>query len=72
MKSLVHLPQMLVGDMRVHLCRRDVGMAEEGLDGSEVRSVFEQVSGERVADDVRRDLARDAGFDRVVFDDALD
>lgn len=39
MKSLVYLAQVFVGDMRIHLRRCDVGMAEEGLDTAEVVTV---------------------------------
>lgn len=33
----------------------DIGMAEEGLDGSDVRSGFQQVSREAVAEGMRGD-----------------
>ncbi len=46
MKSFVHLPQMLVRHVRIHLRRRNVGVAEEGLDAAEVGAVFEEVGGE--------------------------
>src|SRR3989338_9527728 len=57
--------------MRVYLRGRDVGMSEHRLHRAEVRTIFEQVRRKRVSDDVRRDLARDAGFRRVLLDHAL-
>src|SRR3989344_2853645 len=57
--------------MRVYLRGRDVGMSEHRLHRAEVRTIFEQVRRKRVSDDMRRDLARDAGFRRVLLDHAL-
>lgn len=37
----MNVPQVLVRDMRIKLSGADVGMAEYGLDGSEVNTVIE-------------------------------
>ena len=38
--------QVLVGDVRVHLRRCDIGMAEERLDRTEVSTVLEKIGRE--------------------------
>ena len=56
-------------DVGVDLRRRDVGMAEQQLDDAEVGAVVEQVGGEGVAQDVRRQLVGgDGGLQRVALD----
>ena len=61
-----------VGDVGVDLSCRDVGVAEEKLDGAEVGAVTEEVSGETMAKGVRRDRFHNAGGDSIMFDEALD
>ncbi len=61
-----------IGDVGVDLGSADVGMAEHGLDGAEVSAVHEEVGGEAVAESVRGDMLRDAGFFCVGLDDAFD
>lgn len=41
---------------------RHVGVAEQFLHGADVVAAFEQVSGERMAQRVHRDMAGDAGL----------
>ena len=41
-------------DMGIDLSRRDVRMAEHGLDGSQIRPPLQQVCGEGVAKHMRR------------------
>ena len=49
-------------DVRVNLRRRDIGMAEQGLEGSEIGAARQQVGRERMAQDMRADPVRgDAG-----------
>ena len=60
-------------DVRVDLRRADVRMAEHLLDGADVRAVLEQVRGEAVAEDVRRDaFRRDADGIGALADDLED
>ena len=53
---LVRLGQVLLVQVSVDLRGGDIGMAKELLNHSQVRSAFEQVSGEGVAQEVRVDL----------------
>ena len=60
-------------NVRVDLRRADVRMAEHLLDGADVRAVLEQVRGEAVAEDVRRDaFRRDADGIGALADDLED
>ena len=53
----VRLAAVAVGDVRVPLRRRDVGVAEHLLDAAQVGAALEQVGGERVAQEVRMHAA---------------
>src|SRR5437660_7405987 len=44
--------------MRINLRRRDVGVAEELLHDAEIGSVLQEMAGEGMAEDVRRDFRR--------------
>lgn len=68
----MHLPQMGVGYMRVDLGGRNIAVAEQGLDATQVSAVHEQVSGKRMAQRVRRHLLSYASQPGVVTDNALD
>src|SRR3989344_870436 len=72
MKSFMDFFQVLIRYVGVYLCGRDVGVAEESLHRSKIGAVFEKVGCKRMSDYVRRDLACDASFDRVAFDQAFD
>ena len=72
MKSLVHFPQLLVGNMGINLSSRDGRMAEHSLHRTDIGTVDEQICGERMTQGVRMDIFDQAGFGRVEFDDALD
>src|SRR5438477_104949 len=59
--SLVVDPsQSLRRDPRVHLGRRDRGVPEQLLHGTDVRAVVEHVGGARVPEDVRREAGAEA------------
>src|SRR4051812_35607008 len=58
--------------MRIDLRRIDGGMAEELLHRANVGAIREEVGGEGVAQDVRRDLLSDARLRGIRFDHALD
>ena len=72
MKFLVHRAQFAVGDAGVDLGGGGVAVAEKELDGPEIGAVAKQVSGETVAQGMRRDVFNDAGLGGVEFDNALD
>lgn len=59
-----HPGQPVGGDMGIDLRRRDVGVAQQGLDHPQVSAAFQQVGGEGVAQDVGADPGGvDAGVD---------
>ena len=54
--------QRLRRNMRIDLCRRDIGVAEQGLHGAQIRAAFQQMGGKGVAQHMRADpIRRDAG-----------
>src|SRR5882672_7528396 len=57
------------GDVRVDLRGREVGMTEQHLHDSKVRTVIEQVRREGMTERVRREILVDPGLARVAFDD---
>ena len=66
---LMYLLQPLPGDMGVDLSRRDVGMAEHDLDGSQVRTMFEEVTRKGMSQRVGIDLFPDARCQAEALDD---
>ena len=68
MMASVNLPQSFARDMRVDLRRRDVGMAEHGLDRTQVSAVFQQVRGKRMPQGMRRDVAVDPRLPGAALD----
>ena len=72
MERLVHFAQLFVGEVRVDLRGGDVRVAEELLHGAEVGTVYEEIGGEAVAQEVRVDVVRDAGLFGARLDEALD
>ncbi len=48
----VQLPTAPIGYVRVQLRSRQIGMSEHFLNAAEIRASLEQVSGERVAQEV--------------------
>ena len=65
MKRVVHLPQPRLEHVRVDLRRRQVGVAEHGLDRAQIGAALEQVRRKRVAQDVRTEVRADAGLPPV-------
>src|SRR5680860_88872 len=68
MRRLVDRLEMVAGEMGVHLGRRQVGVAEQLLDGAQVGAAFEQVGGVRVTQRVW--VQRPAVVERVALEDA--
>src|SRR5438093_2335134 len=60
-RELIDLPQLLPGNPSVDLRRSQINVSQELLDGSQIRSSFQQVRRERVTERVRRGLP--AGYD---------
>ncbi len=65
MKRVVHLPQPGFEHVRVDLRRRQVGVAEHGLDRAQIRAALEQMRRERVPEHVRAEVRADAGLAAV-------
>ena len=63
---------MRIRDVGVDLRGGNVGVAKEGLDGTEVGAVHKEVGGKGMAQSVWADMLGDAGHASVFFDDALD
>ena len=61
MGGFINILQPLDGIVRIDLGRREGGMAEQFLDGIEVRPSVQQLRGQRVAQDVRGLPAADTG-----------
>ena len=58
MESAVDVSEAHGVDVRIDLGRADVGMTQEFLDGSDVRTVREHVRGEAVPENVRGNAIR--------------
>src|SRR4051794_17648914 len=67
MEAIVERFEPLLVDVSIDLGGRYVGVAEHGLHRAEIGAVLQQMGGEAVAQDVRRDLA-DAGFEAVALE----
>ena len=61
-KILVRFFQVCVGDMRVDLRGRNVGVAKHLLDGADVCAVLDQMRRERMPQRMRRDAFEAASF----------
>src|SRR5438270_13895372 len=68
MKLIIDLLQPRPRDMRVDLRGGDVRMAKHQLDGSEIRSVLQEMRGERMSQNMGRDMCLDAGQPCVLDD----
>ncbi len=63
---------MGVRDVCIDLSGADVAVAKEGLDGTDVCAVHEQIGSEAVPEGVRGNMFSNAGGAGVFFDDTLD
>src|SRR5262245_52576464 len=59
--SVVDLAEPLLTDMRIDLSRRDVGMAEHGLEGAQIRPSLQEVACEGMTKNVGGEGLLDAG-----------
>src|SRR4051794_29410914 len=64
----VDVLELLAGEVRVHLGRRDVGVSEHLLDCAQVAAAGEQVRGEAVAQRVRAHSTGEAGVAGMALD----
>src|SRR3989344_248488 len=71
-KLLVYISQVLVCYMSINLCGADVGMAEHGLHGTQIRSVTKQIGGENMANDMRSHFFGYAGDSGISFYNSFD
>src|SRR6185295_5872729 len=67
-EAIVDRPEPRFEHVCVDLCGREVGVAEHQLDRTQVRAALEQMRGERVAQHVRAERARQVGFARVLLE----
>src|SRR6185369_15890815 len=58
MRRLDQLPQPRALDMRIDLCRRNVGVPEHLLHAAQIGAMIEQMARESMAQDVRRQPCR--------------
>ncbi len=63
----MNLLEAFSGNVGVDLGCGEIRMAEKGLDGSKVRSVFKQVRGEGMPKHVGRDCPGDSGKPDIFF-----
>src|SRR5262245_15317079 len=56
MEAVVHVPEPRFEHVCVDLRRRQIRMAEHGLNGAQVGAALEEMGGERMAEDVRAEM----------------
>src|SRR3990167_4271693 len=69
--TLMNLPQMLVGNVCIHLRRRDGRMAEHSLHRANVGAAAQQIGCKCVTHGVRRHFFRNSRAARILVNDAL-
>lgn len=72
MEGFVDFVQMFVGDVGIDLRRGNVGVAKECLHTTQVGAVFQKISREGVADDVRGHFAGNTSEGGIFFNQTLD
>ena len=68
MKSIVRLAHVYIGNVRVNLGRRDVGVSQQRLHRTGIGAMLHQVRAEAVPQGMRRDV-RHAGRSRMGLND---
>ena len=68
----VNFFEVRICDMGVDLSSADIAVAEQGLNGTKVCAVHEEVCSERVPKGVGSDVFSDPGKTSIFFDNALD
>jgi hypothetical protein len=69
MVLVVDSAQPSLEDVRIDLCRREIGVPEHDLDGAEIGAALEQMRSKGMAQYVRTQLARDPGLRPIAFED---
>ena len=64
--------ELVVGDVGVDLGGGNVGVAEHDLDGTDIGTVTEEISGKTVTNHVRGHLLGNTSFSRIIFNNSLD
>ena len=72
MAAGVDLLQMLIHHLGIHLSGGDVTVSHQLLNRAQIRTIFQQMYGETVAQSVGRDLLVDPGGDLIVLQDLLE
>ena len=67
----MHIPQMLVSDMRIYLRCGDTAMPKHTLYAANIRAVHKQVGRKAMAHRVRTDALGDSSQPRVLCDHSL-
>src|SRR3981189_1303121 len=70
MRLVVNIHHVLDRELRVALCGRQALMAEQFLDGAQVRSLFQHVGAEGVTQSMGMNLGRQSLGNRDSLDDA--
>lgn len=68
----MNLAEFRVRDVGVDLGRGDGGVAEEFLNGADIRAIFEQGSGERVTERMSGNIFYNPGAQSSIFDHVRD
>ena len=69
MRLVIDILELFADEGRIDLRRGDVRMTEHFLNGMDIRTVFQQMCRERMAQRMRCDCLFDAGLRLVVLDE---
>ena len=69
MRLVIDILELFADEVRIDLRRGDVRMTEHFLNGMDIRTVFQQMCRERMAQRMRCDCLFDAGLRLVVLDE---
>lgn len=69
MRLVIDILELFADEVRIDLRRGDVRMTEHFLNGMDIRTVFQQMCRELMAQRMRRDRLFDAGFCLIVLDE---
>ena len=67
MVFFMNLSEMVTGNVGINLGGRNINMAKHHLDGSQIGTTFEEVTGKRVPQTVRRDFFFDSSLFYILF-----
>ena len=67
MVFFMNLAEVVTGNVGINLGGRNINMAKHHLDGSQIGTTFEEVTGKRVPQTVRRDFFFDSSLFYILF-----